>query len=52
MYWFARMYSLRILNLPGNNIVQIEGLRELQHLVHINLASNNIKVRNLIPLID
>lgn len=47
MYWFARMYSLRVLNLPNNNIVQVEGLRELIHLVHLNLAGNNIKVLSI-----
>lgn len=43
MYGVARLYSLRILNLSHNNIVSIEGLKDMKYLSHLNLAGNNIK---------
>lgn len=43
MYGVARLYSLRVLNLSHNNIVAIEGLKDMKYLSHLNLAGNNIK---------
>ena len=43
MYGVARLYSLRVLNLSHNNIVGIEGLKDMKHLNVLNLAGNNIK---------
>ena len=43
MYGVARLYSLRVLNLSHNNIVGIEGLKDMKHLSSLNLAGNNIK---------
>lgn len=43
MYGVARLYSLRVLNLSHNNIVSIEGLKDMKYLSHLNLAGNNIK---------
>ena len=43
MYGVARLYSLRVLNLSHNNIVAIEGLKDMKHLSCLNLAGNNIK---------
>ena len=43
MYGVARLYSLRVLNLSHNNIVGIEGLKDMKHLAVLNLAGNNIK---------
>lgn len=43
MYGVARLYSLRVLNLSHNNIVSIEGLKDMKYLSHLSLAGNNIK---------
>ena len=43
MYGVARLYSLRVLNLSHNNIVSIEGLKDMKYLTCLNLAGNNIK---------
>lgn len=44
MMGVSKLRELRLLNLPGNSIGYIEGLKDLPHLEWLNLAGNNLKV--------
>ncbi len=48
MFQVSKLSHLKILNLAGNSVVTMEGLKELKLLTWLSLASNNIKVP-LIP---
>ena len=45
MFQVSKLSHLKILNLAGNSIVTMEGLKELKLLTWLSLASNSIKVR-------
>jgi centrosomal protein CEP97 len=44
MYGIARLHGLTTLNLANNNILTIEGLKDLVQLKWLCLAANSIKV--------
>lgn len=43
MYCVGRLQNLRELNLSYNQIITLEGTKDLIHLKHLNLEGNNIK---------
>lgn len=43
MYTLGRLHNLRELNLSHNQLITLEGTKELIHLRYLNLEGNSIK---------